>query len=103
MACGCGMSMDDRTATALVMCVVCEHRKGSVTVCTIDGKPMMSRPCPIERHPDEDGLVEWAGDQWAGVPSPLRRAGCLGSWRRRLGSIASGIDWAGLPGCGRVA
>lgn len=89
-----------RMLEAALMCAAdCPHLK-AFTLCTIKGKHPLDGPCPQGRHPDEDGVIHWEGEEWVGIPAPLRRLGCMGTFRRMYRAGAS-VDWRALPGCGR--
>lgn len=86
MACGCGKPNPSVLLSA-AMCGACQSldRPGMV-VCTIDGKPSLSRPCPIGKHADKDGVVRWAGLEWHGMPYPIRLV-YRWSWLRWLTGV----------------
>lgn len=84
------------------MCQTCPHAErsasGSAVACTLNGTPIVAlvhrlAACPVGRHPDEAGLVRWAGARWLGVPEPLR-------W---VLLAQLGRDARGLVGCGCLA
>lgn len=92
--CGCNTA---GVMAKAVMCAVCPNRDG-FTHCTLDGRPMLSRPCPIGRHPDAKNVVKWAGLEWYGVPYPIRWA-MRRKWFRRLVGAGSLCE-SKFMGCG---
>lgn len=99
MSCGCSAPKPDMSPAA-IMCGACPRRVGFVS-CSVDGKPLLSRPCPLGKHPDTQGRVRWLWIRWYGVPAPLRWHGLAGLYSHTLG-IGANVDWRALPGCGCV-
>jgi hypothetical protein len=103
MPCGCSTNAEpDLTATRAAMCQTCpmaqREASGSAVACLVLGKPVVHlvggvEACPVGRHPDQVGVVRWAGARWLGVPEPLR-------WRLVW---ALGREPRGLVGCGCLA
>lgn len=98
MGCGCTSKPAGPDLSAVAMCLVCPNRDGPIQ-CTIDGRPAIGRRCPLGRHPDEGGVIRWAGLEWYGVPYPVRWA-IRRRWFRRLVGGGASIASASLPGCG---
>lgn len=88
----CDCDRSDGTVTAAAMCALCRHGGPHAERCRVDEAAVIvrinSRSCPLGRHPDNDGLVRWAGLRWRGVPYPLRRRAARFTRTGRL------------PGCG---
>ncbi len=99
MSCGCGKPAPDLSPAA-IMCGACPRRRGFIE-CRVDGKPMLSRPCPKGKHPDDVGRVRWLGIRWHGIPAPIRWYGLAGLYAKTLG-IGARVKWRDLPGCGCV-
>jgi hypothetical protein len=87
MACGCKKTAppDTRLLRArALMCGLCPHRVGAMDEpdvrCGLNKQPLVltvkgMATCPIGRHPDQKtGMVEWLGQEWMGVPFPLKLA-----------------------------
>lgn len=108
MTCGCGTTTTDRRRTKEAMCWACLERRThpglGVGLC-INGEPWDKTACPLDRHPDDRGIVKWAGRRWYGVPFPIRTAlaiahpkhprpssfdgcGCVKSWKDLVARIA---------------
>lgn len=113
MACGCGnrksVAPPDsrRLRTLAFMCVTCPHLTGHpedpATNCGVSGQPVYltvrgMASCPIGRHPDKDGVVEWAGLDWIGHPAPLAWLYRWRWWRRRLTEWHEGPEPPPLSG-----
>ncbi len=99
MSCGCSRPTVDLSPAA-IMCGACPRRNGFVD-CSVDGKPMLSRPCPREKHPDAIGRVRWLGIRWYGVPAPIRWYGSAGLYAEVCG-LGANVKWRDLPGCGCI-
>ena len=99
MACGCSKPDPSLLLSAAMCGACCSLDRPGMVVCTIDGKPSLSRPCPIGKH-DRDGKIEWMGLEWYGMPYPIRWAYRRAWFRRLLGLKNPRL--ANLPanGCG---
>lgn len=90
-----------REIEAASMCAACGHLATNYAVCTIDGRPALSRPCPIGRHPDDRGRIRWPINsrifEWLGVPKPIRATAAV---RARISGIGANVSRLPLPGCG---
>jgi len=103
----CGCKTPDSWTTNAVMCATCPHRPmpgECKQACQLDGESIVLRvmgakTCPIGRHLDADGTLEWAGLRWNGVPYPLHLALRVG-WVRRLWGFGLRRP---LPECGCYA
>lgn len=115
MCCGGGSSRNPNERAA--MCQVCIRSERlwdddghEVWGCTVSGEslgehiPLHTRDCPLNRYPDDDGIVLWFWIRWHGVPYPIRLwirlthskhphprsfagCGCVVSLKRAWGSV----------------
>ena len=77
--CGGGGPPADLVRERAAICRVCpegERRGFGVVACTVSGRRIEEHlygvPCPADHHPDAEGIVNWLGIRWYGVPWPVR-------------------------------